>query len=142
MSAKKPNPVKQKAFLAAYSKRGNISDAARAAKCHRSQHYEWINDPDYADAFFQAQEQAVELLELEARKRATRGSDLLLIFLLKSLRPHIYRDNFKGEINVNTPMRVDLSNLTNEQLHTLRTLAAAAAKTEGNRRGTAEVGQE
>ena len=121
--------IKQQAFLAAYAKTGNVTAAARQAKCHRASHYDWLADPDYADAFQQAQEQAVEDLESEARKRAKHGSDLLLMFLLKSLRPAVYRDNFKGEVSISKPTRVDLSKLTDEQLHQLKLLAQAASAT-------------
>ena len=128
-------PIKQQAFLAAYAKTGSLTQAARQAKCHRASHYDWLADPDYADAFQQAQEQAVEGLESEARKRAMRGSDLLLMFLLKSLRPAVYRDNFKGEVNISKPTRVDLSKLTDDQLYQLRTLAKAATEPQGDRSG-------
>ena len=113
--------VKQQAFLAAYAKTGNVTAAARQAKCHRASHYDWLADPDYGDAFQQATEQAIEGLETEARKRAMHGSDLLLIFLLQALRPAVYRDNFKGEISIPKPTRVDLFKLTDEQLHQLGT---------------------
>jgi hypothetical protein len=36
-------------------------------------------------------------LELEARRRAMTTSDVLLIFLLKALRPTIYRENVRLE---------------------------------------------
>ena len=121
--------VKQQAFLAAYAKTGNVTAAARQAKCHRASHYDWLADPDYGDAFQQATDEAVEGLEAKARKRAKHGSDLLLIFLLKSLRPAVYRDNFKGEVSIPKPTRVDFSKLTDEQLQQLKLLAQAASVT-------------
>ena len=67
--AKKPSPSKQKAFLAAYAACGNISDAARKAKCSRFAHYKWMQDAAYAEAFAKAHEQAGEAL---ATKRAVQ----------------------------------------------------------------------
>ena len=75
----------------------------------------------YSEAFEDAQEHAVETLEEEARRRAMFGveqpvfykgevcgsirkySDVLLIFLLKGLRPEVYRENrhLTGDMNVN-----------------------------------------
>ena len=46
-------------------------------------------------------EDAVDLLEEEARRRALAGSDLLLIFLLKAHRPQMYR----GVINIEHHIR-------------------------------------
>lgn len=70
--SKQPSVSKAK-FLAAYSKTGNITEAARIAKIHRGTHYEWLADADYEDAFRAAHEEAVELLEAEARRRAMEG---------------------------------------------------------------------
>jgi len=104
---------KRESFLAAYALCGNITHAAQAADCHRNSHYQWLEkdeDGSYAAAFDSAQEGAIERLESEARRRAERGvaepvyykgevvgtvqkySDVLLIFLLKSMRPGRYRD--------------------------------------------------
>lgn len=109
--AHKPAHEKRAAFLEAYALVGNVSDAAQHAGVGRRTHYEWMNDPDYAAAFHHAQEQAADRLEREAVRRATAGvektvwykgepvgtervySDVLLIFLLKGLRPEKFRDN-------------------------------------------------
>lgn len=142
-------PAKQRAFLAAYARTGNIAAAARAAKCHRSAHYEWLNDPAYAEAFLAAQEEAVEALELEARRRAEKGvvkpvyyqgevcgtvreySDTLLIFLLKAARPEKYRDNARIEHEVTGasggPLvaRIDWSRLPVERIEELARIGEA-----------------
>ena len=52
-------------------------------------------DEAFAVAFADARDYAVESLEHEAHRRALDGSDLLIIFLLKANRPHMYRDNYK-----------------------------------------------
>jgi len=101
---------KKRGFLAAYGQTGNISVAARAAGIHRQRHYEWLQEADYAKAFDHAKEEAGDILEAEARRRAVEGcevpvyqggrkvgttrrySDLLLIFLLKGAKPEKYGD--------------------------------------------------
>ena len=90
-------------FLAAYSKCGNVTEASRVANVSRSRHYEWLKtQPNYAQAFSHAHEEAIDSLESTARDRAVAGSDTLLIFLLKGARPEKYRDRFEhhhsGEI--------------------------------------------
>ena len=89
---------KKAAMLAAIAKTGNISASARAAEIDRSTHYEWLHaDPDYAAAVDQALEDAIDVLEAVARKRAIVGSDVLLIFLLKGARPERYRERYQVE---------------------------------------------
>lgn len=79
---------KKRAMLLALAKTGNISAAARAAGIGRKTHYDWLaSDLSYAPAVQQAMEEAADVLEAVARKRAIVGSDTLLIFLLKSIRP-------------------------------------------------------
>lgn len=111
----KPTP-KKAAFLAAYAKLGNVTSAAKVAKCDRPTVYVWRReDPGFATAMNEAAEEATEHLEAEARRRAVRGtlrpvfhqgeqcgvireySDTLLIFLLKGRKPETYRDNSKVE---------------------------------------------
>lgn len=114
----------QRAFLAAYERVGNLSAAASAAQVWRQRHYEWMEEEDYANAFAEAQETAIDVLETEAVRRAVFGvdepqvhkghiqynddgtpvtvkkySDVLLIFLLKGCRPHKYRDNYSVELS-------------------------------------------
>jgi hypothetical protein len=106
---------RQNSFLAEFAKCGAISKAAKAAGMNRCTHYEWLEtDPAYAAVFARSREEYVELLELEADRRAIAGtdrpvfyegqvcgyirefSDTLLIFRLKMLKP-AYRENYKIE---------------------------------------------
>ena len=89
---------KKRSMLAALSKTGNISAAARAAQICRRTHYDWLDsDPSYCPAVRQAWEEAADVLEACARKRALIGSDTLLIFLLKSVRPEKFRERYEVE---------------------------------------------
>jgi hypothetical protein len=73
----KAHPVtpeeRRKLFLRAFVVCGSVSAAARAARVSRTEHYEWLEDPEYAKAFAEAQDEAVERLEAEVYKSATRG---------------------------------------------------------------------
>lgn len=73
-------PIKQRAFLAAYAQAGNISAAARLAKCARSQHYEWLEDPTYAKAFETARQEYGDLLESELHRRVFEGIEEPVIY--------------------------------------------------------------
>jgi len=104
-----------RAFLAAYRQTASITKAAAAAKIDRKVHYQWLEKwPAYKAAFARAQEEAAQLLEDEAVRRATEGtlepvfyqgikcgavrrySDGLMQFLLRGFKPQKYSS--KAEI--------------------------------------------
>jgi hypothetical protein len=135
----KQHHKKQRAFLAAYAECGNITKAAEIAEINRASHYDWMNDdPDYPELFKAADEAAGDKLEQEARRRAVEGtkkpvfykgavcgtvteySDLLLMFLLKGVRPDKFAERIKQDVNVKT----DLA----EQLRAARERAKNAEK--------------
>lgn len=66
---------KQRAFLAAFAKTGNVTLAALAAKVVRRTVYKWRSEPTFEKAFLEAQEEASDYLEAEARRRAIDGID-------------------------------------------------------------------
>src|SRR5690242_10650815 len=105
--ATKPTPKKAKRsagewrplFLAALRNSGNIRAACQAAGINRTVAYDHrAADAGFAAAWAEALEDAVDVLEAMARKRALEMSDTLLIFLLKSHRPHIYRETYRHEL--------------------------------------------
>ena len=72
---------KTAAFLAAYVRTASVTKAARAAKVHKSLHYQWLkDDAEYAAAFAEAQDQAAQILEDEAIRRAHEGYDEPVIY--------------------------------------------------------------
>lgn len=109
---------KKRAFLASFEELGNVTLAALASGVPRRTHYNWLrDDPDYLEAFHEAQDDAADRLEAEARRRAVDGvekpvgwykgqpggtvreySDVLLMFLLKGLRPEKYVEHHKHEV--------------------------------------------
>lgn len=119
----------QTAFLAAYASTGTIVHSAKAVGITPARHYEWLEEEDYKRRFHEAREEAIETLEAEARRRAYEGveepvgwykgnpggyakrySDTLLIFLLKGLRPEVYRERFEhsGPQGVPLGVRIEL----------------------------------
>lgn len=104
--------LKQKRrFLETYAKLGNATATAEETGISRDRHKYWLKmSSSYREAFEQADDQATERLEQEARRRALEGreeavywngnqigtvrkySDVLLIFLLKAKKPDVYRE--------------------------------------------------
>ena len=116
---RKPNPPHDwtEKFIAAYSKVGNISHAARLAGIDRTTVYKRCkSDPIFNALFEDGREEASDMLELEAHRRAVKGtlkpvfhqgkkcgqireySDTLLIVLLKANRPERFRENVRAEV--------------------------------------------
>ncbi|MCH7564042.1 MAG: hypothetical protein IH968_09475 [Gemmatimonadetes bacterium] len=128
-----PSGLKKKAFLAAFRENGNVRLACEAADVGRSSHYRWLEtDPAYREAFGSAKEDAADILEAEAKRRAVDGieefvgwykgepggvvrkySDTLLIFLLKGLKPDVFRERLevRGILG-----KIDFGRLTDSQL--------------------------
>jgi hypothetical protein len=124
-----------RAFLEAFAETGNIRLSCGAAKITRTTFYRWRDEVgDVGDAFRaafkQAEAQAVETLEAEARRRAVHGtrkirknydkdgnlrseyveidySDTLLIFLLKGAAPDKYADRSKVDVKVTVRQEVE-----------------------------------
>jgi hypothetical protein len=99
--------VWEQKFLDLYKATGNVTLAAHGAGTARSNVYaRRDNHPEFAARMDEAHIEAVERLEAEAWNRARKTSDTLLIFLLKALKPEMYRENIKitieGGVSVET----------------------------------------
>lgn len=96
----------------------NVSRAAKAAGINRrTAQRERLNSEAFREAWDDAMEEAIDMLEEEARRRAFEGvdeplmfqgmkvgtvrkySDTLAIFLLKGRRPEVYGDRLKQELS-------------------------------------------
>jgi len=87
---KKDWPIK---FLEALAEYGVVSYAADAANISRTHAYHVRKkNVAFRKAWDEALEKSVEKLEQEAHRRALNKSDTLLIFLLKSRKPEVYRE--------------------------------------------------
>ncbi len=111
MSKLTPKRGWKKKFLTAFAEVGVVTYAARAAKVTRQAAYLARKiDPKFAARWDEAIEDSTQVMEAEAIRRAVKGtlkpvfqkgeqvgsvreySDTLLMFLLKSRRPPVYRD--------------------------------------------------
>lgn len=120
---------KKAAFLRAFTESGSILRACRLAGVARRSHYYWLqDDPEYVEAFADAQAEAIDNLQGEAHRRAVEGvrrmrfhqgkpiidpqtgqpyieheySDALLIFLLKANMPEKFCDRAMGSARTST----------------------------------------
>lgn len=74
---------------------GNIRASCEAAVIPRTTAYRWRRTwKTFADEWDQALEDAIDILEAKAWKRAAEESDRLLMFLLKAHRREKYGDHF------------------------------------------------
>jgi len=89
----------REAFIAVLRGSGNVRHSCLQAGISRETAYKWRKeDKTFADRWEDAKEDAVEMLEYEARVRAMDSSDVLLMFLLKALKPEKYRERYEHRI--------------------------------------------
>jgi hypothetical protein len=92
--------VKKRAFLAAFSRCGSLSKAAKRARVDRRTHYNWLAaDPWYVHAFRQAMIEAGDSLQDRLTEMAFEGNVTAAIFLLKGLKPETFRDRIE-QVNI------------------------------------------
>jgi|HubBroStandDraft_6_1064221.scaffolds.fasta_scaffold485125_2 hypothetical protein len=109
----KLSDVKKRAFLAAFSRCGSLSKAAKRAKVDRRTHYNWLkDDPSYAQGFRQAVVEAGDSLQDKLTEIAFEGNVTAAIFLLKGLKPETFRDRLE-QTNL---LEIDPDKLTPRQL--------------------------
>ena len=85
-------------FLKALRETGIVTDAAKILGVDRTTVYrERDRNPQFKADWEQVNEWVTEELEQEARRRAMKGSDTLLMFMLRAKRPSVYRES----VNVN-----------------------------------------
>jgi transposase-like protein len=102
-------------FLELVGETGNVRDACRALDLHRTTVYDWRReDADFAAAWDEAIALGTEGMEDEARNRAINGSDVLLIFMLKALKPDKYRE--RSTVEMHTTIRHELRTLPLDEL--------------------------
>lgn len=122
-------------FLAALRETGRITTAAQIVGHSRNTLYEWkLDDPDFALEWEAAFTQAADSLEDEAVRRAMSGSDLLLIFLLKGLKPDRYRE--QRHLTIEQRLSVDVRGMSVADIRTR--LAELRAEQDGSPAGAPE----
>jgi len=96
----------QAAFLEAVAGGNSVCGAVKAAGASRASVYRWKDeDAAFGEAWNEAREECVDLLEAEAKRRALEGSDTLLIFLLKSYRPDVFSERVRQTIEQKAEVR-------------------------------------
>lgn len=86
-------------FIELLSTTGNITTSALGAGISRAAVYNLIErDAAFSQRVNEAKEESVEHLEAIARQRAEKSSDLLLIFLLRALKPEKYREKYQATV--------------------------------------------
>ena len=86
-------------FLEIFRQTGNVRLSADGAGIDRDTAYRRRQrDRRFAEAWAQTEQDAIDVLEAEARRRALTTSDTLLIFLLKAHRPDRYREPSRVEL--------------------------------------------
>lgn len=126
--APKKRRVWKPAFLKALLELGTVTAACDAAGIGRRTVYqERQRDEEFAIAWADVEAASTDQLEAEAHRRAVNGSDTLLIFLLKSRKPEIYRENVKVEHSgeVHQSVEVEIPD-TDEYRRKVAELAASA----------------
>lgn len=90
--------ARRQAFLASLAVLGNVTAAAEAAGVDRVTAYRWRDsDEDFSAAWDDAIEQAADLIELEARRRAVEGIDEPVVF--RGQFTYLYREAKDAEGN-------------------------------------------
>lgn len=111
--------AKKALFLTVFPDEGTVTHAAGRVGIDRATHYRWLHDDvDYARAFADAEIQANDNMEREARRRAIEGteepvyqggklighirkySDTLLIFMMKAAMPGKYRERVDVTLDI------------------------------------------
>lgn len=89
---------KQSQFIRHYSASGGITKTAlRQSNSTRKELAEWMTEEPFKAAFKTAQDDWVEELRKAAMLRATAKSDVLLIFLLKALKPDVFDEDVRKQ---------------------------------------------
>lgn len=89
---------KQRTFIRSYISSGGITKVAlKESSATRAELEEWKTQPAFQKSLKDAQEDWVEELRKAAMLRATSKSDVLLMFLLKAMRPDIFDEDVRKQ---------------------------------------------
>lgn len=132
---------KQRAFIRAYGSSGGITKVAlKESGVSRSELEQWKTETPFQRAYKEAQEDWVEELRKAAMLRATSKSDVLLMFLLKAMKPEMFDEDVRKQQYVGLqgnkdaiPVRATLVrdntfnvSLSSEQAESLRDVLVAS----------------
>ena len=90
--------TRKKRFIAALEARSTVLHACKVAGISRQTAYRWQReDPEFSDQWYEAHENAVDVVESTIYQQAVGGNTLAAFFYLKAHRP-IYRDRLNIDI--------------------------------------------
>lgn len=85
---------KKEAFLKSYKVTGNVTLSARDIKVHRSTIYKWLeSDHNFKEKYENAQQEALDLIEQEAIRRATTGVEKIKFYKGKPIMVPVLKDD-------------------------------------------------
>jgi hypothetical protein len=106
---------RQRKFLRAFRRVGTIARACELTRISRVLAHHWVNtDSSFARRFAEARATVVERLESSAYERAMSGNTSLTMFMLKAMRPEVYRDKYEDlvdEEELNTAIERELERM-------------------------------
>lgn len=104
----KNTPSKKEQFIEQLQRDGNVTRSCEAVNLARSTVYGWKRESEeFAAQWDQAVDAGVGALEDEAVRRALKGSDTLLIFLLKANKPEKYAERVKQDVTASITVDVE-----------------------------------
>ena len=107
-------------FLETFRTTCNVSEAARSAGVGRRTVYDWRDaDEEFAAAWLDAENEAVDALEAEARRRAMTDSDKLMEILLKAHRPEKYVQDAKVKATLDVTGGIEVRHTADEMRNML-----------------------
>lgn len=136
---------RQGMFLRAIELLGSVITAAELAGIEPGQHYEWLKDKTYREAFQKHRDRYCEVVEAEAHRRAIVGwdepvyqngsmvgtvhkhSDPILALVMKGTMRAKYSERVESHntnTNLDVAVPIDLSKLNDEELANIAELAA------------------
>lgn len=102
----------QRIYLEGVTAGMDYAEAAALAGIDRSTGYRWRQDPGYMELVRAAKRVTIDRLIEEAERRAMRGSDKLIEFLLCNYAP----ERFKRSNSVDLTAKIDLNTMSEEQI--------------------------
>lgn len=90
----------------------DYSEASLFAGVNRATSYRWRQDPEFQKQVDAAREVCIENLIKEAERRAMRGSDKLLEFLLCNYAPDKFKRTQSVEMNAKVQSRAEVKIVT------------------------------
>jgi hypothetical protein len=98
-------------FLAQLAQSGNVTESCQISGLPRATAYDWRReDQGFAQQWDAAMDRGADAMEDECRRRAMAGSDALMVFMMRALKPEKYRE--KAALDVTMRTAADYRNMS------------------------------